>query len=140
MLCFSFTVGSCLHTIQLLVFSTNHRYALSQGPHAIEIVTYSENATFEIHSQHFWNNSANELELNLRSNFGFTTCVHKSDIKSVSIVPLSCDGLNVNTIVTFVCDSEHLCSLLTQDLDVDYSVDSDGKEKGAPLVLSQPSF
>ena len=63
----------------------------------------------------------------------FTTCVRKSDIKSVSIVPVSSDGWNVNTIVTFVCDSDHLCSLLTQDLDINYWVDADG---GAPLVLT----
>ena len=120
----------------MLVFSTNHHFALSQGPHAIEIVTHIKYAAFEIDSQHFWNNSANKLELNLRSDFGFTTCVHKSDIKNVSIVPMSSDGWNVNTIVTLVCDSDHLCSLLTRDLDVDYWVDSNGSKKGAPLVLS----
>ena len=126
-----------MKTIQLLVFSTDHRFALSEGPHAIEVVTHSEYAAaFEINSQCFWNNSTNKLELNLRSDFGFTTCVHKSDIKSVSIVPVSSDGWNVNTIVTFVCDSDRLCSLLTQDLDIDYWVDADGSDNGAPLVLS----
>lgn len=120
----------------MLVFSTSHRFALSQGPHAIEIATPSEYAAFEIRSQRFWNNSANKLELNLQSDFGFTTCVHKSDIEGVSIVPVSRDGWNVNTIVTFVCDSERQCSLLTQDLDIDYWVDADGSEKGASLELS----
>lgn len=99
-------------------------------------MTHREYGAFEIHSQHFWNNSANKLELNLQSDFGFTTCVHKSDIDMVSIVPVSSDGWNIDTIVTFVCDSESVCVLLTQDLDVNYWVDADGSENGAPLVLS----
>lgn len=103
----------------------------------MKIVTRSEDGAYEIRSESFWKNSANELQLNLQSDFGFTTCVHKSDIESVSIVPVSTDAWSVKTIVTFVCDSESRCSLLTQDLDVDYWVDADGCEGGAPLVLSR---
>ena len=76
------------------------------APRKLEVVTHSEYAAaaFEINSQCIWNNSVNKLELNLKSDFGFTTCVHKSDIKSVLIVPVSSDRWNVNTVVTLsVC-------------------------------------
>jgi endonuclease/exonuclease/phosphatase family metal-dependent hydrolase len=127
---------NCLESIKLLVFATTHHFAPSKGPHGIVIETYTELSGYDIVSSDFWDRSANELQLNLRSDFRFTTCVRKRDIKRVSIVPLSTDGWNVKTIVTFVCDPFSDCSLLTQDLDINYWVDSDGSQDGAPLVLS----
>ena len=125
-----------MESIKLLVFATTHHFAPSKGPHGIVIETYTELSGYDIVSSDFWDRSANELQLNLQSDFRFTTCVRKRDIKRVSIVPLSTDGWNVQTIVTFVCDPFSDCSLLTQDLDINYWVDSDGSQDGAPLELS----
>ena len=133
LICFK---GSCLQSIKLFVVRGTHRYALSNGPHTIKIVTHSEYAAHLIDSESFWGYRDNELTLSLQSDFGFTTCVRKGDVESVAIVPMSNDGWQVKTIVTFVCESESRCTLLTQDLDVNYWVDADGSTNGDPLTLS----
>lgn len=120
----------------MLVFSSTLRHALSKGPHDIEITVQSQHAQYRIASESFWNNAHNELELNLRSDFGLTECVRKVDIEGVSIVPVSRDGWNVKTVVTFVCKYDNDCHLLTQDIDIYYWIDGDGGSNGQPLVLS----
>lgn len=120
----------------MLVFSSTLRHALSKGPHDIEITVQSQHAQYRIASESFWNNAHNELELDLRSDFGLTECVRKADIEGVSIVPVSHDGWNVKTVVTFVCKYDNDCHLLTQDIDIYYWIDGDGGSNGQPLVLS----
>ena len=51
-------IGNCLETIKLLVFSTIHRFALSEGPHAIVIETYTEFKGYEIENANFWSSAA----------------------------------------------------------------------------------
>ena len=120
----------------MLVFSSTRRFATSEGPHDVEITVQGHHAQYRIASESFWDNTHNELELDLRSDFGLTECVQKSDIESISIVPVSRDGWNVKTVVTFVCKHDNDCHLLTQDIDVYYWIDEDGTSNGQPLVLS----
>lgn len=120
----------------MFVFSTTHQCAFSEGPHAIVVQTYTEFRCYNIVNADFWSSGANELQLHLKSDFGFTTCVRKRDIAKVFIAPVSTDGWNIRTIFTFACDFFSDCSLLTQDLDINFWVDADGTQDGAPLVMS----
>ena len=125
-----------MKSIRILSFTaTDDRYAASKGPHSIGIVTQTEVAAYRIKSIDFWSRETNEIEVNFKSDFGFSACVRRSDIKEVAVVPMSNDGWKVKTIVTFVCEFDGRCTLLTQDLDVNYWVDKDGGLK-APLVLT----
>ena len=64
-------------------------------------------------------------KLNLSDFHFIETCIKFADITRVSIIESSDDGWNIDSIVTFVKDSEGGVEVLTQNLDVFRWIDGD---------------
>lgn len=108
------------------------------GPLGIQIATTLHTYSYESENPP-WSSSSirnyDQLDLNLAVDFHIPMCVRKSDLKQILLFPISGEGWGIRSVETAVCDVQS-CYQLSQDLNVNYWVDSDGKNENQPLKLT----
>lgn len=64
-------------------------------------------------------------KLGIEDYFGFTGCITKSDIQSISILAGNNEGWHIDSVITFVAFDEHNWELSSVDLDANRWIDGD---------------
>ena len=81
-------------------------------------------------------NRGNLWKLDLENFFGFTDCIRKNDIDSISILEGSNDGWNIDSIVTFAVVDQNSWELTSADFNVFQWIDGDSAAHDREFTLS----
>ena len=132
-------VGSCVDKLYLMVFTSNLGNALSSGDFSIEVrvkgVTHK--LTLPALAQATKQSGKGDLWKFNMSQFGFEfPCIHVDEIEEIAIEEDSNDGWNIDSVVSFVGDSDGGFQLSTIDMDVNQWIDGDSLATRTRFELS----
>ena len=135
----------CIKNIYVWAFTSDTKYAESDGSHKIEI-----EANNQIRSVHLPDLPGNDFTVNKGdlfkipiSSFGFTSsCVHldSSTIKAINIVSDSDDGWNIDSIVMSATSTTGEHAIMIVDIGVDRWIDSNSGEDNKLFKLNKINF
>ncbi len=126
------SVGLCLVKLYIMAFTSDLKYAGSDGQHNVEV-------RIKGMSQHrpLYNRPGDDYKRNKGdfweysfSDFGFTdSCIQIGDFRYIEITEGGNDGWNIASIVTLVEDSSGGVQVVTTDIGVNRWIDGDGKQE-----------
>lgn len=133
----------CLAWIYVMAFTSGIYDAGSDGQHGIEMLvtgqgSYRRSIAFYDRPENDMYSNKGDLWKIKFSDFKFPfTCIKLSQLHQVSIVAISTDGWNIESIVTLVKDTTGKIQILTQDLDIHRWIDGNGDPSQKRFVLTR---
>ena len=123
-----------------MAFTSHHAHAGSDAGHAVEIRANNHVRHIRLYDRpgdDMLSHKGDLWKINI-ADFHFSDpCITINEIQNVYIVERSNDGWNIESIATFVRDSNGGVQVLTQDLDVFRWIDGDGHHTHTRFELTK---